>query len=89
MFFGFWFMQSNGYKEINTLSTNIANMAKSGDKRYDAPFIYFCLNRFSELYGQSIRYLMCKFILDGIKGNVEYAGQMEGLRKEFNEENSK
>lgn len=76
-------MRSKRDKEANSLYTNMSQMARSKDNKYDVSFLYYCLNRISSERGQSLRYLMCKFIKDGLEADPEYSAKLSGIRRDY------
>lgn len=70
-------------RQINALLTNIENMARNGDTRYDAPLVNFCLDRLKERHGQSKRYIMCKLIESGLASHPDYAAEFEVLKSQY------
>lgn len=76
-------MRSAGYKNINTMFTSVERMAKSGDDKYDAPFLYFALGRLSRIYGQSMRFIMCSLMKEALGRHPVYGKHVENIRREF------
>lgn len=70
-------------KEINSMFTSIQDMARKSDHRYDAEYLYYCISRLNEIYGQSKRFVMCKLIEAGLKNHPLYSGNYDELREEY------
>jgi hypothetical protein len=65
--------------------TSVQSMGRSGDTRYDAAFIYYCLERLNQIHGQTMRYVMCKLMETGLMAHPVYSGDLERLRREYEE----
>lgn len=70
-------------KAINSMITSVQSMSRSGDNRYDAAFIYYCLERLNQIHGQTMRYVMCKLMETGLAAHPVYSADLERLRKEY------
>lgn len=68
---------------VNTMFTNIQNLAQKGEGRYDADFLFFCIEKLNAQFGQSKRYIMCKLLESGLAAHPLYSGEVERLRSEF------
>lgn len=70
-------------KSANTLFTSIQNMSRSGDMRYDASFLYYCICKLSKTHGQSMRYVMCSLLKSGLDSSSDYKDDINALYKEY------
>ena len=73
-------------KEVNAMFTNFSNLAKKEGRRYNAGFLYFCIGKLHERHGQSMRYLMCKLIEQGIRSHPVYGKEFDAMAREYAEE---
>lgn len=72
-------------KAINSMFTSFQSMGRNGDTRYDAAFIYYCLERLNQIHGQTMRYVMCKLMETGLMAHPVYSEDLERLRREYEE----
>ena len=73
-------------KQINSLFTNVQNLGKEEGSRYDAGFLYFCIDQLKKRHGQSKRYIMCKLIECGLESHPLYASEYDSLKRMYEKE---
>ena len=76
-------LQDEKQKSMNTLVTNFRRFVKEDPNRYDAGELYFVLSRLHEKHGQSIRFIMCRTIMQGLSVDPLYKEDFQSLRDEY------